>query len=389
MTFLIAQKNILTFFIGKAYAQSCGFSCGYHDVGNRRGQTYEKLNKVWFFYDSLNRPIRKEYHPAGQASYAGVEYTYDNSAPGANGIGRLHEVTDKNSSGEPVCVTTFTSYDLAGRVTANSTKIGAESYTFEKTYDALGRTIGIKYPGGDTVGYAYDGEGNLARVFDQATGGNYAQFLQYNAAGQPGRITYGNAVETEVDYSPHTNRLSQITTTAPGGLTLQHFSYLYDRGGSIIDIQDLQETAASQNFTYDGLNRLETANSESYPTLTPEVDEIGNIKKGVDNPPADLTVPNRGGHTITYDYDNRVESIENAGGTTSFVYNYQGSRIKKRSGQYGSRNGVCRKTPRGGGRDQHHPHICRGQAHCLEVGGRDLLLPSGPPREPQRGNGCR
>ncbi|MEM5789372.1 MAG: RHS repeat-associated core domain-containing protein, partial [Syntrophobacteraceae bacterium] len=94
----------------------------------------------------------------------------------------------------------------------------------------------------------------------------------------------------------------------------------------------------NQSFEYDDLNRLRLAHGPYGPggspgTLGYQINEIGNITSAPDNPPATGTVPNKSDQNqLLYDYDNRVTSITNIRGTTTFTYNDRGSRVKKTKG---------------------------------------------------------
>jgi hypothetical protein len=129
------------------------------------------------------------------------------------------------------------------------------------------------------------------------------------------------------------------------------------------------DTNRTQNYTYDHLSRLTQAVSTSYGTLTWQYSLIGNITYnsqlgsytygtkphavtqagsntyGYD---ANGNMINKAGVTITYDYDNRPAAT----GSTSFVYDSSGARVKKITPgttityigkHYECTNGVCKK----------------------------------------------
>lgn len=153
----------------------------------------------------------------------------------------------------------------------------------------------------------------------------YATFSGYNALGQPGQIAFQNGASTSLTYYPLNNRLQEMSTTTPGNGKVQDFTYGYDNNGNILTIADNVTSANTQTFTYDWLNRLTTAQSQSYNTpgntINFNPDVTGNITTNAETGTADRnSVP-----AIVYDYDNRITGY---GGTT-FVYNYQGRRVKK------------------------------------------------------------
>jgi len=330
----------------------------YEANGNLKTQTDAKNQTITFSYDELNRIISKDY-PAG----TDVSYTYD-SAPVAGAttwpIGRLSTTTDASG-------TTKYYYDKLGRTTKSVKTVNGTDYDFTKSYDALDRITSITYPVPDseTVSYTYD-----AGLLSQVSGGsvNYASYVDYNALGQPGTITYGNDVNTEYTYHQSNNRLQSIITwNAYEALMARTYDY-YD-GGNIRDIVDYISEERSQSFWYDGLNRLRQAQSASYGVLWYSYTPTGNMsfKEGINY---DYTGPKphavkstsdgkiyqydengnmihecSAGTTdceneclagtsacfrnIAYDYDNMPKSIAINGAATSFVYDSSGSRVKK------------------------------------------------------------
>ncbi|MFZ2444934.1 MAG: toxin TcdB middle/N-terminal domain-containing protein [Syntrophobacteraceae bacterium] len=313
----------------------------YYASGNLKIQTDAKGQTVTFEYEELNRPSHKRY-PDGTE----VVYNYDTPEPGLdqeNTKGRPTKVTDASGN-----TTTF-SYDYAGRVTVSTCTIDGYDYTVKKTYDDLGRMTSIRYPDNALVNYTYDNGGNTWMA------GSYGTFLDYNAMGQPGRIKFrydGAEISTTLlTYYAENGRLKDLTTPANG--SAQHFSYEYDKWGNITSINDHNNPSQYQEFTYDGLNRLLTAQSPSYSPITMEYDTTGNITRnsrvgdtdyeyyathpqrvrtaGANNYLYDANgnMTNRNDQEIHYDYDNRVSSISRGGATTSYVYNYAGARVKK------------------------------------------------------------
>jgi RHS repeat-associated protein len=145
------------------------------------------------------------------------------------------------------------------------------------------------------------------------------------------------------------------TAPAVGSGSYQDLVYHYDQVGNVTAIVDNIFTG-SRIFTYDALNRLETAygyfgDNQAIKDCTYSYSSIGNInnKCGVAftygdslHPSAvtsistgkSYTYDNNGnmltgaGRTFTWDVDNRVTSVT-MGGVTSMEYDYTGMRVKK------------------------------------------------------------
>jgi YD repeat-containing protein len=309
------------------------WSYAYDNVGNLTSQTDAKGQIITFSYDALNRLTAKHY-PTGPD----VIYTYDEPFS-PNSKGRLTTVSDASG-------TTKAFYDKLGRTTKTIKTMDGVDYTTETTYDALSRTTSVIYPdpAHETVSYSYDAAGNLQSV------GGYATYSGYNALGQAGTVTYGNEVETTYQFNPLNNRLFSITTNSPTQ-GLQNISYAYDYVGNITGITDLLDSSRSQSFTYDEIDRIRQAQSTSYGTITYDIDPIGNITNNsrvgsyTYSPTHPHAVVQAGSNTysydangnmtgrlsstLTYDYENRLSALTTGAVTVSFVYDAQGSRVKK------------------------------------------------------------
>ena len=172
-----------------------------------------------------------------------------------------------------------------------------------------------------------------------------------------------------------------------GATVLQDLGYIFDPGGNVTALTDALQ--GDQIFTYDDLDRL-TTGSGIYGTKSYTYDEIGNMLSNCDSGdytynasgPASVrphAVTAAGNNTydydangnmiiggsgtddrvITYDYENRPESIIKGSITTTFVYDGDGGRVKKSDGMkttvyigklYVCEDGSCAKNIFAGGK---------------------------------------
>jgi RHS repeat-associated protein len=336
----------------------------YDAAGNLTKQTDTKGQVVYFQYDVLNRLRQKDYGTQKALGSGDVRYTYDTAVSGYYQIGRLYEVGD-------VSGTTRFYYDNMGRVAKTDKIVDGVTYTTKNTYDLAGRVSSVTYPSGDLVNYAYNGP-VLQQVYkDAAT--SYARYEGHNALGQPATVRYGNGVTTAYTYANTANtlcprqnfRLCQIMTTVPGA-THQSVRYAYDNGGNVTGITDSRptggmHTSQTQTFGYDVLDRLVSAQG-AYGPIVYAYDIAGNMLCNSALSPCSETSPNykyqspghghavseaagvsylydangnmtkRGSDALTYDYENRLTAYAGAAGTTSFVYDGDGGRVKKAMG---------------------------------------------------------
>jgi RHS repeat-associated protein len=235
----------------------------YDDLGNLIKQTDAKGQALDFQYDALNRLVTKK---SGGVTLA--NYIYDEAGK-SNCIGRLSKVIDQNSATEFF-------YDNLGREIGSTKTIDADSYTVERTYDALGRLISLKYPDGEIVNYTYNRAGGIEKVIGNKT---YVSNINYTASGQVNLISYGNNTHTDYTYNPFTLRLESLKSNDGA---LQDLQYQFDNVGNVLKITDSRYTS-TQAFTYDSLDRLISATGQSYGAKAYKYDSIGNMteKEGV------------------------------------------------------------------------------------------------------------
>ena len=135
-------------------------SYSYDNNGNLVSKTDARGVVSTYTYDALNRNTSVTYtnDPANTPT---VTRTYDNSASGANGLGRLWKTETAGTAR-----TTIDSYDALGRPLTeeqqfyfNST--WSASFLVSATYDKAGHAILLRYPSYHVVNYTYDVAGRL------------------------------------------------------------------------------------------------------------------------------------------------------------------------------------------------------------------------------------
>jgi RHS repeat-associated protein len=310
-----------------------------------------------FVYDELQRQVSKRREDGTPLA----QYTYDQFDPslGQYGRGRRTGMTDLSGS-------THWTYDRRGRVTAETKTInGFGDLVTRFTYDALDRVVRITYPDGEVVVNGYDGQGLLESVSRDDGTYTYVENVDYNALGQMTLIEYGPAnlnLSTDYAYNDENARLESLVTTGPYEV-LQNLSYTYDAVGNVLSITDGMNGGQTQHFSYDPLDRLEHAwtsgGGQGGFDRTYAYDAIGNIidKDGLtyyydsNHPHAveavvwgttqpgtyaydangNMVSRNQNGtlYALDYNYENRLASVTTGGETTTFVYDGDGSRVKK------------------------------------------------------------
>ncbi|HEV2864838.1 MAG TPA: RHS repeat-associated core domain-containing protein [Pyrinomonadaceae bacterium] len=259
----------------------------YDANGNLKQKNDARGNEISYQYDGLNRVTKRTYSDGAPA----VDYFYDSQqlpggAPafdrGAS-AGRLIAVT----YGGGALGTYRGDYDALGRprlsrqVTDAGTTEGVKTYTFSYVYDAAGNLTSETYPSGRVVRTEYDGAGRVAGVRNQA-GSYYAgaaptdaqNRIAYTASGAVSAMRLGNGLWERTQYNSRL-QITQLglgaSQTDSGKLLLNYGYGTTNNNGNLLSqsITIQGSLALTQTYTYDKLNRLETAheNNDSTPCL--------------------------------------------------------------------------------------------------------------------------
>jgi len=234
---------------------------GYDLVGNMTSQTDARGITTTVQYDGLNRKKRIDYRNTPD-----VSFTYD-----TNTIGALGRVQDGNGAVDY-------RYDQRLRKIAESRIMDGKTFATQWNYDALDRVTRMIYPDGKPVNFSYNLQGRLDAI------PGIVSNINYNANGQMSLKSFASGKSTTLTYHPANHRLLSMTT--PG---LQNLSYGYDNVGNIKSIAD-GIAGRTENFVYDGLDRLIQAGDSGY-SVSYQYDALGNMISMV-----------KDGKTTTYNY---------------------------------------------------------------------------------------
>jgi len=196
--------------------------------------------------------------------------------------------------------------------------------------------------------YGYDAAGRLTALsgvpetWGGAATATYLSAATYTALGQPLSRVYSNTLTLGYSYHPTSYRLA--TLTAPG----VNLGYTYQNNGNVATISD---GGATTTFTYDDLDRLQTASggySASYSyqpngnlTTKTEGGVTVNLSypagkhapSSVNGQPYTYTatgnLTNRPGQSFSYDAENRLTQVVSGTITTTFAYDGDGNLVKK------------------------------------------------------------
>lgn len=290
-----------------------------------------------FVYDQLGREESITFHDGSLAEfeYDDTAFNYSkgrmtraimHSSPGVETSRREYSYSPM---GEPAIVDLIMDGNSAGK------------HTMEYRNDPQGRPESVQYPSGNVACYTYNTAGHpgsirLARPPEPVVSGasgdcadaqaeTLVEYSNYTAQGQPGRVVYGNDVETDFTYDG-VNRVETVRTLDIDNVALLDQKYTWTPLNEIDAIEDRIGDKDS-DYTYNGFGYLTRAVG-LYGDIAYEYDPAGNLKKK-----GDLTIHYNGsrptgaddGLSLTYDSQGHgnVTNRTTAAGT-AFQFNYNG-----------------------------------------------------------------
>jgi RHS repeat-associated protein len=339
-----------------------------------------------YTYDPLNRLTQKSFSDGTPTD----TYAYDGALPSAcsptltlsNPIYRRTAMCDATGM-------EAWSYDAMGRVLADQRTTSGitktTTYTFLPYVD--GSLYQLTYPSGRTVTSSVGGADRELSAVDQANSINYATGAHYAPAGALTSLTNGASVASTYIYNSRLQpcwmyattgtalpwNSTGCTSTAATGNILD-LKYNFNLGtsdnGNVMAITNDRDNTRSQNFTYDSLNRISTAQTQTSGVTIPNsncwglsfgYDAWGNLLTSTISGPSGCseplalnitattanqisgycydaagnllvqgTCPTGSNPTYTYTYDAEHHLISTAGVTYS--YDGDGKRVQRSNG---------------------------------------------------------
>jgi RHS repeat-associated protein len=309
---------------------------------------------ITYSYDKLDRLTGRTYSNGDPL----VTYTYDQVVSGFYNIGRRTSMT--NAAGSESW-----SYDPMGRMLTDQRTTNAIAKTTSYSYDYNGDTSTLTYAGGRTVTYTYNNAAQATSLADTVNNITYATGGAYAPQGALSALALGPAGSfTGINISNSYNKRLQPTEMKASSTAGTAFDLTYcfsnwvsgvcqttgGNNGNVNGITNNLNSARTQSFTYDQLNRLSTATSSTW-SLAFGYDSWANLLTATATgtaTPLNLTVnANNQITTAPFAYDaagnqtadatsaytwNAEGELKTAGGVT-YTYDGDGNRVQKSNGK--------------------------------------------------------
>jgi YD repeat-containing protein len=233
----------------------------YDSNGNLVSKTEARGITTAYSNDALNRLRTKSYSDGTPTA----TYSYDTGV--ANGIGRLTQVANANST------TNYSAYDELGRVKQSNQQTTGQTYGFTYTYNRGGAVTSETYPSGRTVSTGYDRVNRPSGLTGVLTGQtkNYVSNASYWPHGALNAFLYGNNIAPGYLYNSRLQMSQMVAALGAGSnqyLTVGNYDWgTANNNGNLHSEAMLNWNSApyvalnsfTQTFTYDGVNRLSHA----------------------------------------------------------------------------------------------------------------------------------
>jgi RHS repeat-associated protein len=216
---------------------------------------------IFVRYDGLDRPISRNTTDSPTGAYD--TYSYDSTANGNAGIGRLTSETFATGAlGGSYAYT----YDGRGQQTASTLTVGSASYPLGSTYDDAGNALTQTYPDGETITNAYTAQGWLSGVATSQGGTTLASNLGYTGQGGAfGEVTamhLGGGYDYSASYDVLDRAFDLKTKRTSDGTVMFDQSRTFDGAGNVTTTNMTMPGATdNQSFCYDEQDRLTWASS--------------------------------------------------------------------------------------------------------------------------------
>ncbi|MCT2532888.1 FG-GAP-like repeat-containing protein [SAR92 clade bacterium H231] len=317
----------------------------YNGFGELIEQTDAKGQKSELTYDVRGRLKTRIDRLANGTAETNTTWTYDTAQYGR---GQLDNVSDSSSG-----YIKAPKYDALGRLSKTVTSLGAGGALgnhYEKiTYDQFGRTFQVFDAARTTNDYSdngiqnhYNSHGYLFKVTsaEQINGQPASTYHTINSMDARGNVIneeLGNGVTRTALYEHNTGLLSSLGASL-GASTFQNLDLQWDQVGNL---EQRKETGNSrnltENFLYDGLNRLKSSQVVGSSAQTLTFNAIGNITHKSDVGSYSYGAGSAGPHAVTsaggqtYSYDANGNNISGDGRTISYTSFDKPSQIIKGS----------------------------------------------------------
>lgn len=181
---------------------------------------------------------------------------------------------------------------------------GGATYIIDRTYDANGSPLTLKYPSNLLLTYLPNALGEPSQI------GSYATALTYHPSGAVASFTYGNGIQHTM--TQNSRGLPQQSTDT--GVISD--VYAYDANANVLSITDAQAGTSSRSMGYDALDRLTSTSAPGlWGNASYTYDTLDNLTTTTINSGAKA-------RSTVHNFDPATNRLTSVSGPTAFNFSY-------------------------------------------------------------------
>lgn len=266
-------------------------------------------------YDNAGRLLTKQY-PAATAE--NITVTWDSTASGNHGKGRITRIQDASGSVEWF-------YDTLGRATQEKKTTASIVYTINYAYDADGNVTQITYPSGRIVSYSRDALGRISGVTTQANATasvvTLATTVSYQPFGPLQSLWFGNGLDVWKTFT--SDYLLDVLLVQDTATSTTYINRAHTRTDQVnlTNIWDNVDATRNESYWYTASNMLQNASGQ-WGSSTYNYDAVGNRTYDIETVGSTTTT-----NVLNYASTNNLVGSITQGSTTvrSFGYDAMGN----------------------------------------------------------------
>ncbi len=289
------------------YPDGTGHSFSYDPLGNLSETVGQNGDPISYQYNALGLVTQQTF---ADGSYQTMSY---------DAHGNLLTALTYSANGTLTSTTTLT-YNAANELTSIDYP-GGLSLAF--SYNAQGQRVQSVDQNGYTINYSYDSQGLLSKLTDGSD--NLIVQYSYNSLAQVTQRLNGNGTYTTYSYDGAGNLTSDVNYSSTNTIN-SSFSYTYNVLNEVTSMTDSGGNVTS--YGYDALGQLTQVSLPGGGTISyaynaagdrTQVVTSGNTTAYSSNDDNEITAA--GSATYTYNANGDLATVTDSDGTTSYAYN--------------------------------------------------------------------
>ena len=167
-------------------------------------------------------------------------------------------------------------YNSAGLLEREDLSIDGRSYYATYNYNGDMAVVSHQSPSGQTVNFYPNGLGQTTTIEKSTNNHQYISNVIYHVNGHVDTYSMANGIDANVNFN--SRHLPNRIQALKGATKIIDFGYVYDKSSNVTSITDYAQSGQNRTLTYDGLDRLLTADGP-WGSGAFKYDSLGNLRE--------------------------------------------------------------------------------------------------------------